>query len=494
MDVPKSEIDCNRLVGLLDDIGRLAPKQRQRVAAELATRLWLQTLERTAPVYPDFEKYLWLELFNMDHLVRDHLKPSMNAPEILAHVTGMYYHYLRSMFGQSGKTRKSFYNDMLVELGLAEGLGVVDFGPPAMAFMKKVSGSVHREHLLVCYLVELARKLHTVRHARGLPMSDEEARRFYEYFEGEMPLSAAALCDPSAGPGDAKASIKMPALQLPLRSSGSRRPDFKDKHDMLGCFETSLDYRMTKYERTAARKEAVVKVPSFPPPYPYMTISQSSGWGKSELVAALRTRAGIALIDICLREEGAQGEPARTKLIASKVEDCTSPLDFLQIIHGCLASLKAQLPTYPTRNLTMASFLDGLPEPFWRSASEVARCHKRDGVDFDALADKCRGLVEKLRSYGFTRIIFSLDEAASLFKSAGNGKVKFQNLLDALAVFPYGVFGVLLDTTGRAYGFVPPGLSDLVEGRRGEEGYWLPLSPFIFLPTTGALMPEGMGM
>ncbi len=81
------------------------------------------------------------------------------------------------------------------------------------------------------------------------------------------------------------------------------------------------------------------------------------------------------------------------------------------------------------------------------------------------------------------RILFSFDDATSLCEPAGAAS-QLQALLDAISIFPSGVFALFLDIASRAYGFLPSGLEHVVVGTKGAEGYWAPLYPLILAVNT----------
>ncbi len=77
---------------------------------------------------------------------------------------------------------------MLIDAKTEEGPMRVGFGAPAVAFMKRVMPSVHREHLLVFYSVELFKRAHAIARPRGGPISEERLETFYQHFEASIPL------------------------------------------------------------------------------------------------------------------------------------------------------------------------------------------------------------------------------------------------------------------------------------------------------------------
>ncbi len=120
-------------------------------------------------------------------------------------------------------------------------------------------------------------------------------------------------------------------------------------------------------------------------------------------------------------------------------------------------------------------------ERFLEEALAITGQAKDASRDIGSLAKETRGLVHYARARGVRQILYSFDEAAGLCKKERGRTSRFHHILKALSHFNHGVLGVFLDTTSRAYGFRPSGAAGIVVGRKGDEGYWLPLYPFIFL-------------
>lgn len=92
------------------------------------------------------------------------------------------------MFSKSKKTRNAFYDDMLVEAGIERALGCFDFGESAIAFWDMATKSVHCDHLLVYYAVELYLKAYEAVNPKDIPIPDEKLETLYRHFEAKIPF------------------------------------------------------------------------------------------------------------------------------------------------------------------------------------------------------------------------------------------------------------------------------------------------------------------
>ncbi len=187
IDVSSNSLDCGLAVALLDETTHLEPPQRRLVVTELAVRLWLNLLSTMGSFYPEFELFLWHELFH-DEDLESQMHSYISPAKVLADVIEKYSRFLKSMFSSSNKTRNDFYDDMLLEAGIRKELGCFDFGERALAFRKRVRQSVHREHLLVYYSVELYLKACEAVNSKDIRVSDAKLEEIYRHFEEKIPL------------------------------------------------------------------------------------------------------------------------------------------------------------------------------------------------------------------------------------------------------------------------------------------------------------------
>ncbi len=98
------------------------------------------------------------------------------------------------MFAKSGKQRKDFYREMLVEVGLCIDLSEVEFGEKAMRFYDEVMDSLHRDHLLVFYSVGLLLSVLLARSSgSSAQLADDNLEVIYQYFENSLPLGGKFL-------------------------------------------------------------------------------------------------------------------------------------------------------------------------------------------------------------------------------------------------------------------------------------------------------------
>ncbi len=114
------------------------------------------------------------------------LRSILNIEKIVKEALENYHGYIRGMFASSKKTRDDFYDEMLIEAGIEKDLGCFDFGKKALDFWYKATASVHREHLLVHYAVELYPKAYGAVNPKNIPASDERLEMIYKHFEGQI--------------------------------------------------------------------------------------------------------------------------------------------------------------------------------------------------------------------------------------------------------------------------------------------------------------------
>ncbi len=91
---------------------------------------------------------------------------------------------------QSNKTRNEFYDDMLAEAGIEIEIGDIKFGAKAIALHLKATTSMHREHLLVHYAVELYLKVYEAVNPRSSLISGEKLEMPHRHFESRIQLMA----------------------------------------------------------------------------------------------------------------------------------------------------------------------------------------------------------------------------------------------------------------------------------------------------------------
>ncbi len=460
---------------LFEEAERLEAKQRQLFLAEAATRTFLTVLAPRRPFYQEFEELVWKEYLGSDDLERD-IRSLLVSGGYYNLASTRYYNFIRGMFERSAKTRDEFYQNLISEASMVLRSEDIAFGAAAMAFLKKAEGSMDLEHLLAFYLVQLACKTRETMHTENAPMTEEEVEVLYKHFEGRFPLNGAVFLSLTSGPRALRVLIEelMPQRPLPeVFHTGT----FHDRRGTLEKLAKLINGRMRKY--SVAYAEWIAREdPLALRPHPYLTICQSSGWGKSRNVFELKSLLGTMLFDICLRSEGDVNEPRRTHLLAAAIEKYKSPADFICLLHGCLEAFLAHIPAEHGTGAPAAPFQGATPPSFWEEVFAATERAKASSLTFDLLAAQCRHFVEEARARGFVRILFSFDEATSLCEPMGAGS-QFQALLEALFIFPSGVFAMFLDTASRAYGFPPGGLEHMVVGARGYEGYWAPLYPFI---------------
>ncbi len=188
IELPTGDIGDTTLHSFLLRAESLTPSERKLAFAETATRSCIQLLESLITLYSAFEEELWASLStaqNLEGVMNSLLRPIAKVEYAMS----KYHDYLRGMFARSGKTRSQFYDELLLEANIAIELGSIDFGPSARAFQRRALMSIHAEHLLVFYSVELFLKAYMAAHPRDSPMSDEKIEQVYRHFEAAIPLT-----------------------------------------------------------------------------------------------------------------------------------------------------------------------------------------------------------------------------------------------------------------------------------------------------------------
>ncbi len=188
LEIKDSGLNRVTQLELFEHVGQLEPKQKQLCLAEAATRTFLNYLTSIRPLYPEFEDLIWQQFLSASDL-QGEIESLLKAQKHFIAVPNKYYNFLRGMFEKSGKSRHNFYNDMLSEDKIEIGPEDIAFGSAAVAFAKRAMLSVHEEHLLVFYSVELLIRAHVTAHPRGSPMSRERLETFYRHFEAAIPLA-----------------------------------------------------------------------------------------------------------------------------------------------------------------------------------------------------------------------------------------------------------------------------------------------------------------
>ncbi len=189
LEVPGRGLTRATMEDFFESASQLDPNQRQLGLAEAATRTLLNFLEAKRPLYPEFESLVWQQFLKSDNLEAE-IDSLLNSQERLNSVPREYYDFVRGMFGKSGKTRHEFYRAMLSEAAFAAMFDGISFGEAAISFLKKTKKSVHQEHLLVFYSVELLIRAYAAAYPGSSPISDERLETFYQHFEAAIPLPA----------------------------------------------------------------------------------------------------------------------------------------------------------------------------------------------------------------------------------------------------------------------------------------------------------------
>ncbi len=172
---------------LFEGTEQLDANQKQLCLAEAATRTFLYFLVARSPLYEEFEDLVWRHFLELSDLHKE-IDSLIYCQEYPSAAFTKYYDFIRGMFEKSGKSRHEFYADMLFEAKIEVGPEDIAFGAVALAFREKAMVSMHREHLLVFYSVELLIRAHAAAHPRGSPLSDARLETFYKHFEAAIPV------------------------------------------------------------------------------------------------------------------------------------------------------------------------------------------------------------------------------------------------------------------------------------------------------------------
>ncbi len=383
-----------------------------------------------------------------------------------------------------------------------------EFGERAMQFYEKVNLSVHKEYLLVFYSTGLLIRAYTADSNRyNRPISNAELEKVHRYFEEAMPLEATF-----AEYAYSEYAISKMLNEFFVSLEATRVFYDLAFHEKNGFFEYFLAYLglcLAIYEKEQLSDRATLpnrvvlprgrtKAPKHAAAvetarhFNCFALCQSSGMGKSKNISALRNVLDTYIFDICMREGGEPDEPPRTPKLASAIKACKSKSDMLRVFAGCLCAQLASLGAREKPSLLdrspVRSGLDGeTSEPLWQAAHKAACDSKYAGLDEAGLVKACNGLLKELLAASERkRVIFSLDEAASLCeKRTTDGGSAFQDFLEALAAFPTSVFGLVLDASSQVHDFVPT--KSLSQSAGASEEPTILFLLFFHFPTHGVL-------
>ncbi len=189
LNVAEGGLNYATLCQLMEKVQKFEPSHRQSILVEVATRMLLGLLFTERTIYPKFEEATWLRFSRASNL-EEEIEALCNGRESSNIALSQYDAFVRGMFERSGKTRQEFYAEMLEEAGIVMDFDAIEFGAPAMAFKRKALMSVHREHLLVFYLVELLIRANTTVNPKSFTLADQKVEALYKHFEAAIPLPA----------------------------------------------------------------------------------------------------------------------------------------------------------------------------------------------------------------------------------------------------------------------------------------------------------------
>ncbi len=187
ISLTSDEVSYGKIRALLEKTKHLRPDERRLIVAEFATRHWMHSLEALRPLYPGFERVLWQDFAGESNL-DSQVVPLIDADRASADAKARYYSHVRGMFKESGKSREEFYSELFADSRIEPRLGSIAFGERAMIFKEQVSGSAHREHLLVWYSARLLIIAKKTAHPTSSFTTEEELESIYSHFEKAIPL------------------------------------------------------------------------------------------------------------------------------------------------------------------------------------------------------------------------------------------------------------------------------------------------------------------
>ncbi len=186
-DAMDADVKIDQLKASLSRLDRTMPSQKERIIVEAATSTWLTSIFHLSPLYEGFEHALRLAFSKMANL-ESHMFECLDQNRATEDARTRYYDYVRSMFGKSGKMRREFYDEMLADAQIKVEQDGVSSGAVAVIFQKEASRSVHREHLIVFYSVELYLKAYRTANPWSPSLSAKRLEELYEHFESEIPI------------------------------------------------------------------------------------------------------------------------------------------------------------------------------------------------------------------------------------------------------------------------------------------------------------------
>ncbi len=137
--------------------------------------------------YDGFEESLWL-LFSKGQAIDKLIEPFKDLTEKEKSAANHYYDYIWCILQSPQKSRNAFYHDTLAEACIKIEFGSIDFGANAAVFHKGAEMSMHMEHLMVLYSVELFLKVHVKVCPKDSPLAGEKLEILYRHSEAAIPL------------------------------------------------------------------------------------------------------------------------------------------------------------------------------------------------------------------------------------------------------------------------------------------------------------------
>ncbi|CAG8717684.1 13521_t:CDS:2 [Rhizophagus irregularis] len=190
---------------------------------------------------------------------------------------------------------------------------------------------------------------------------------------------------------------------------------------------------------------------------PYLAIIQSSGSGKTRLVAELRTK-GIYVLYICKRSEDSTGYPKSTPF-AQKVLDTIRDDEFGALLCGAIEEIK-------NKGWSAEEFWDIQVkgdhecEEFWNVVL--------GSLDLESSQSKCNNeeFVKDLFPQIGISVVCCIDEAHELITQRNSGETCFVKWRRQIKKISWkGFFNVVLSTNGKIGNFLPPTIKDTVSAR-----------------------------
>ncbi len=154
------------------------------------SHICIESLRSMSSLCNGFDHTLWKHFARINDLSSLAMAFLKDIVEKESYATEQYYSFLRSMFAKSAKTRHELYYCMLTEAEIDVEFDSIDFQASVTALRRRAGMSMHREHLLIFYSVELFLRAYMELHPRDSPIAGDKLQLFYDHFRTPFPCLA----------------------------------------------------------------------------------------------------------------------------------------------------------------------------------------------------------------------------------------------------------------------------------------------------------------